>query len=61
VPAHYSPELNPIARVRKLLRKCATHNQYFAALDDLLAAVTKQRVEWGKPNRVLAKLCCLAD
>jgi hypothetical protein len=37
-----------------------THNQYFAALDDLRAAVTKQRVEWGKPNRVLAKLCCLA-
>jgi len=56
----YSPELNPIERVWKLLRKCATHNQYFAELNDLLAAVTKQLVQWGKPNSVLAKLCCLA-
>jgi transposase len=55
----YSPELNPIERVWKLLRKRATHNQYFPELDDLLAAVTKQLIEWYKPNRVLAKLCCL--
>ena len=56
----YSPELNPIERVWKLLRKCATHNEYFPELDDLIMAVTKQLVEWSKPNRVLAKLCCLA-
>jgi transposase len=55
----YSPELNPIERVWKLLRTCATHNQYFAELEDLLAAVTKQLIAWGKPNTVLARLCRL--
>jgi transposase len=56
----YSPELNPIERVWKLIRKRATHNQYFAELDDLIRAVCKPLVEWGKPNRVLARLCCIA-
>jgi transposase len=55
----YSPELNPIERVWKLLRTRATHNQYFAELDDLVSAVTKQLAEWGTPNRVLTKLCCI--
>lgn len=55
----YSPELNPIERVWKLLRTRATHNQYFAELEELVSAVTKQLAEWGKPNRVLTKLCCI--
>jgi len=28
----YSPELNPIERVWKLIRRLATHNQYFQTL-----------------------------
>jgi transposase len=56
----YSPELNPIERVWKLVRKRATHNQHFPELDDLIKAVCKPLVEWGKPNRILAKLCCIA-
>lgn len=56
----YSPQLNPIERVWKLLRKCATHNEYFPELDDLIRAVTEYLIEWGTPNRTLAKLCCLA-
>jgi len=55
----YSPELNPIERVWKLLRKSATHNQYFAELDDLIKAVSKQLCAWAEPNPTLEKLCCL--
>ena len=57
----YSPELNPLDRVWKLLRTRATHNQYFAELDELVSAVTQQLAEWSKPNRVLAKLCCVGS
>src|SRR2546429_3302235 len=31
----YSPELNPIERVWKLVRRRCLHNRYFAALDDV--------------------------
>lgn len=55
----YSPELNPIERVWKLTRKLCTHNQYFQSLDDLVTAVSSQLNAWNKPNKVLAKLCCI--
>ena len=54
----YSPELNPIERVWKLLRRLATHNQYFAALEDLVAAVERQLHQFEKPNPILRSLCC---
>jgi transposase len=53
----YSPELNPIERVWKLARKLCTHNQYFPALADLVAAVSAQLELWRNPNPVLARLC----
>ncbi len=53
----YSPELNMIERVWKLLRKLSTHNQYFANLEDLVLAVSSQVDLWLKPNPILAKLC----
>jgi transposase len=53
----YSPELNPIERVWKLLRTIRIHNQYFPTLDSLVVAVTEQLALWAKPNRTLAKLC----
>lgn len=53
----YSPKLNPIERVWKLLRKLSTHNQYFDNLDDLIKAVSKQLEIWKKPNDILRKLC----
>ena len=37
----YSPQLAPIERVWKLTRRLATHNQYFATLDGVLAAVKR--------------------
>ena len=53
----YSPDLNPIERVRKLTRRLCTHNQYFPELKDLLDAVSQQMAVWQKPNSVLRRLC----
>lgn len=53
----YSPELNPIERIWKLLRKNCTHNQYFETLEDLVDAVDTEVAAWKTPNPVLRKLC----
>ena len=53
----YSPELNMIKRVWKLLRRLATHNQYFENLEVLVLAVSSQVDLWRKPNPILTKLC----
>ena len=53
----YSPELNPIERVWKLLRKLATHNCYFATLEELTHVVTREMKRFEKPNRTLVSLC----
>jgi len=53
----YSPQLAPIERVWKLARRLATHNRYFATLDELVAAVGDCFDRWGKPNPVLRRLC----
>jgi len=55
----YSPELNPIERVWKLLRRLRVHNQYFDTLERLVQEVSEQLTEWSKPNPVLRKLCCI--
>lgn len=55
----YSPELNPIERVWKLLRKLRTHNEYFDKLEHLITAVSEQLTAWYWPNKTLAKLCCI--
>jgi transposase len=55
----YSPDLNPIERVWKLLRRLRTHNQYFEKLEDLIAVVTEQLALWHTPNSTLTKLCCI--
>ncbi|MGH8166504.1 MAG: IS630 family transposase [Woeseiaceae bacterium] len=53
----YSPQLAPIERVWKLARRLATHNRYFANLDQLLMAVDSCFACWQKPNSVLRRLC----
>ena len=53
----YSPKLNPIERVWKLLRKNCTHNQYFQTLEDLTSSVQNEVANWNKPNSVLQRLC----
>ena len=53
----YSPDLNPIERVWKLLRKLATHNCYFSTLEELTLAVTREIKKFEKPNPTLVRLC----
>lgn len=56
----YSPELNPIERVWKLIRRRCLHNQYFPNLEDVVAAITPSLRRWSRPNPTLARLCRLA-
>jgi transposase len=53
----YSPQLAPIERLWKLARRLATHNRYFATLDELIAAVGDCFDRWSKPNPMLRRLC----
>ena len=53
----YSPQLAPIERVWKLARRLATHNRYFATLDEVLFAIESCFDRWRKPNPVLRRLC----
>lgn len=55
----YSPELNPIERVWKLLRRLRVHNVYFETLERLADEVSAQLREWSSPNSVLRRLCCI--
>jgi len=53
----YSPQLNPIERVWKLLRRLRLHNQHFPTLHQVVAAVEPQLQAWTRPNPALRKLC----
>jgi len=55
----YSPELNHIERVWKMLRRHCTHNQYFEKFEDLRKAVSNKIAEWASPNNDLAQLCAI--
>lgn len=56
----YSPHLNPIERVWKLLRRLCLHNTYFASIPQLTHSVDSQFALWARPNPVLKRLCSLA-
>jgi len=56
----YSPELNPIERVWKLIRRCCLHNHYFPTLDDVVAAIAPRLKAWSRPNSTLRRLCGIA-
>jgi transposase len=53
----YSPQLNPIERVWKLLRRLWLHNRYFPTLLELIQIVDAQFVAWSRPNPTLRRLC----
>ncbi len=55
----YSPDLNPIERVWKLVRKKATHNMYFPSLDDLKNALVRQFRMHRRSNQELRQLCAI--
>jgi hypothetical protein len=59
VSAAVQPGLNPIERVWKLARRLATHNRYFPALEDLIAAVKERFALWAYPNSQLRRLCAI--
>lgn len=55
----YSPQLNPIERVWKLVRRLWLHNHYFPSLAALTVVVDVQFKAWARPNRVLRRLCSI--
>jgi len=55
----YSPELNPVERVWKLLRRLWLHNRFFPSLQELIEIVDAQFKVWARPNPVLKRLCSL--
>jgi transposase len=55
----YSPELNPIERVWKLTRRLATHNRYFAHVDEVVHAVESIFEKWLVANKTPSKLCTI--
>ena len=56
----YSPELNPIERVWKLIRRCCLHNRYFPDLNDVVLAIEPRLRSWARPNSTLRRLCSIA-
>ena len=55
----YSPELNPIERVWKLVRRLATHNKYFSVLKEIAAAVERRFSERHFGSDALRRLCAI--
>lgn len=55
----YSPELNPVERVWKLIRRLCTHNLYFEQLDELRQSVFSKLHECAYSNQVLLQLCAI--
>lgn len=53
----YSPQLNPIERVWKLLRRRYLHNQHFKTLEEIATTVQSEFAIWSQPNETLRKLC----
>ena len=52
----YSPQLAPIERVWKLARRLATHNRFFATLDDVLTAVSTCFDRWSNTQLSTAEI-----
>lgn len=55
----YSPDLNPIERVWKLVRRLCLHNQYFPELEKVIQTVETQFDLWANSSKTLRKLCAI--
>jgi len=53
----YSPDLNPIERVWKLVRRLCLHNRYFPELDLVVQAIEEQFRRWAGGSSALVRLC----
>jgi transposase len=56
----YSPDLNPIERVWKLVRRVCLHNRYFPKLESVMGAAEAQFERWASESSTLKKLCAVA-
>jgi len=55
----YSPDLNPVERVWKLVRKLCIHDEYFPTLAAVISAVETQFANWTHGNETLRRLCSI--
>ena len=55
----YSPDLNPIERVWKLVRRICLHNRYFHTLKEVEEVVETQFLKWSLGNETLRQLCAI--
>ena len=55
----YSPEVNAIERVWKLIRKMRTHNRYFPSIGDLDHSLNEQFSTYRTQNDTLKRLCAI--
>ena len=51
----YCPDLNPIARVWELTRRCCTHNRYNPSRESLISSVEATFDEWVGRSQILKK------
>lgn len=56
----YSPDLNPIERIWKLVRRLCLHNRYFPKLELVAETVECQFAQWRIASPTLTKLCKVA-
>ena len=55
----YSPDLNPVERVWKLIRRICLHNRYFHTLKEIEEVVENQFLQWSLVSDILRKLCAI--
>jgi len=55
----YSPDLNPVELVWKLVRRICLHNRYFHTLKEIEDVVENQFLEWAPSSDTLRKLCAI--
>lgn len=53
----YSPDLNPIEQVWRVVRREVTHNRYFATLESMMEKLDDFFSKYTKPNEKFASLC----
>lgn len=55
----YSPDLNPVERVWKLVRRIRLHNRYFHTLKEIEEAVETLFLKWSPSSDALRRLCAI--
>ena len=55
----YSPDLNPIERVWKLIRRLKLHNRFFKTISEVINSVESLCKKWIRPNQTLKQLCAV--